>query len=651
MTSFGGSVYAGTANGVLRFPQGGGDVEAITHIEGVPREDGLGVKRVPIGAVHRVTGNVKTGLWMATDDLLVRYREGKFDRIEYHPLLGGKVTALLAEGDNIWVGASRSMAIYNGWWYGFLRGARVTYLLEERVLGGVWVGTEGQGLYRYEGGKFTRHGPDDGQMVKHVRCMAYNDAWGIMAVGRGGGHEWLAFFDGKYWTSYRVEGGEELNWVQQFGGKTLLSHGGGVLRLLRGAPRSRDPGQEHRPPSEGPVKLKGQLGPDAPAGYPMHHFYTEHAGIWLPPEPTQVLGTGTETLFSTRRMGVGRFNGKKLHWYRANDLLGDNGRLRMACAASGCYLPGEGGSAYRVWGESMEPVKLSGEAGATAQGFFTDPDGELYSLHAPSHGRSLVVSRLQGESFREVYMAPISLPPGSKLEVRFSRVDEAWRPWVGLWHRGREGDGHGSRQHWGAVRLPRLPRGPLPDAEPVELPDWAAPEKSPPAPTPFFRTTVLPWEDRPPGSLALPDDIRNVWFRGEEVWLATGDGVLRVRGADVLAFTENEGLASEITYAGMVGREGIMVGSYAGVGRYDGVEWRFDLAEHLNLPSRALLGLGPCLLVGSIRGVVQHCPGGHRFLDVKAGLVHNDVTDLYLDNMQRLWVMAGGGVSILQGFM
>ena len=648
VTAFGGAIYAGTANGVLRFEGDTGEVSAITHIEGVPREDGLGIKRVPLGAVHRITGNVKTGLWIATDDLLVRYREGKFDRIEYHPLLGGKVTALLAEGDNIWVGASRSMAIYNGWWYGFLRGAQVTYLLEERVLGGVWVGTDGQGLYRYEGGKFTRHGPAEGQMVEQVRCVAYNDAWGLMAVGRGGGHEWLAFFDGKVWTSYRVEPGGRLAWVQQFGARTLISHGGRVMRLLRAAPRTRRPGVAERAEApQGPVRLVGQLSPDAPAGYPMHHFYTERAGIWLPPDPTQVLGTGRETLFATRLMGVARFDGRKIRWYRTNDLLGDNGRLRMACASSGCYLPEGKGGALRAGGERMEPLKLSREAGATVQGFFSDGDGEVYGLHAPAAGRSLVVSRLEGATFREIYEAPISLPEGSKLEVRFCRADEAWHAWVGLWHLDRDGQ----RQHWGAVRLPRLPRGPLAPEEPVELPEWVKPEEARPAPVPFFRTSVLPGEQRPPGSLALPDDIRNVWFRGREVWLASGSGVLRVRGADVTTFTENEGLGSEITYAGLIGRDGVMVGSYMGVGRYDGVEWRFDLAEHLNLPSRSLLGLGPCLLVGSIRGVVQHCPGGHRFLDEKIGLVSNDVTDLYLDNMQRLWVLAGGGLSILEGFL
>ena len=423
---------------------------------------------------------------------------------------------------------------------------------------------------------------------------------------------------------------------------------------------------------EGPVRFTGTLGPDVPAGYPMHHFYTEKTGLWLPPDPTQVVGDGQETLFSSANLGVARFDGKQTHWYRTNDLLGDNGRLRMACVPSGCYLPGEGGRAYRVDQETFKEVRVAGDAGAKVQGFFTDAGGELYSMHAPSAGRSLVVSRLEERSFRRIYEIPISLPAQSKVEVRFCRVDAERRPWVGLWHVGPDQ----VRQYWGAVRLAPLPGGQRRDPEEMDLPAWADPEEeemilpewaggaklmteeeegakaaADAGAAIIFRSTLLPGEDRPTGSLALPDDIRDVWFGpGQEVWLATGSGVLRVRGKEVDTFTENEGLASEITYTGLIEPRGVLVGSYAGVGRHDGKEWRFDLAEQLNFPSRAMLRAGNWLLVGTSRGVVQHGRTSHRYLDEGIGLATNGVTDLYLDQQKRLWVLAEGALSILSGF-
>ena len=647
VASFGGAIYAGTSHGVLRFRADTGEVESITHMEGIPREDGLGLKSVPLGPVHMVTGSVDMGLWLATEELLIRYKDKKWDRFEYHPLLSLPVTSMLTEGDQIWVGSSRNLAIYNGWWHGFLRGSRVNFLLKERVLGGVWVGTDGGGLFRYEGGKFTSHARAKGQLVEKVRCMAYNNSWGVLAVGRGANQEWLAFFDGKYWTSYQVEPRGTLNWVQQFGEQTLLSYGNRILRIQRATPVTRGPRASGVAKPEGPVRLIGQPGPETPSDYPMPHFYTEHTRLWLPPAPTHVVGDGQRTLFSTHTLGVAHYDGKANRWYRTNDLLGDNGRLRMACAATGCYVPGAGGKAYRIEDDAFEQVKVTPEPGAMVQGFFANTYGDLYSLHTPAAGRSLVVSRLAGRSFVELYESPISLPEGSKLEVRFSRLDAAGRLWVGLWHLDQEG----KRQHWGAILLPPLPGGTEMGTVPLELPRWAPPEKTDLGPTLIFRTSLLPDEVRPAGSLALPDDIRDIWFRGEESWLATGSGVLLVRGDEVTTFTENEGLASEITYTGLVGPKGIMVGSLDGVGWFNDKEWRFDLADHLNLPSRALLRLGPCLLVGTTKGVVQQCKRGHRFMDESMGLAKNSVNDLYLDNLQRLWVLADGGLSILDGFL
>ena len=684
-TILGDTVYAGTADGLLTFNMETGEAGEITHMVGLPDAYRFPDRRQPIGQVHGVAGSPRTGLWVATPSLLLRLRDGKWDRFEYHPLLSMPVTVLLAEGDNVWVGAARNLAIYHGWWYGFLRGSRITYLLEERVMGGVWVGTDGDGIHRWVGGKFNRHGAEQGQRIEVVRSITYNASWGVIAVGRGQGKEWLAFFDGKHWTSYEVMPRTPVRWVKQVGDRTLLSFGGRILRLRLAPPVIEGAGRKAKPLPQGPARLLGKLAPDAPAGYLLPHLYTEPAGRWLPPQPVQVAAVERRVLFATKHLGVALAEGDKTRWFRTNDLLGDNGALRMACTDFGrCYMPGAGGGAYRVTGTEFVPVDIAGKASDRVQGFFGDTLGELYALHSPAGRSALVVSRLDGKRFVRVSEHAVAVPAGSRPEVRFIRLDAARRPWVGLWHVDSKGD----RQPWGVVRLPPLvdlARMQTPDVEvpawaagddeqeqqqdepELELPGWAAdeadkqkpapepapaPAPAPPAPAPvaIYRNTLLPGEQRPAGSLALPDDIRGVWFRGPETWFATDLGVLRHLGDDVVTFTENEGLASELTYGGIAEGAGVMVGTFAGVGRYDGKEWRFDLAPQLNNASRVLINAAPWLLVGTTHGVVQHARGAHRYLDARVGLVSDDVTDLYLDAKKRLWVKAAGGLSVISGF-
>jgi ligand-binding sensor domain-containing protein len=234
-------------------------------------------------------------------------------------------------------------------------------------------------------------------------------------------------------------------------------------------------------------------------------------------------------------------------------------------------------------------------------------------------GQTVVVSRLDGQRFTRLYESKVAIPEG-RAEVRFARVAPDGKLWAGPSYVDRDGIGH----PWGVAIL-------------------AAGE-----PARYHRSSLMPAEDRQPGSLALPDDIRDVLFAGEDTWFSTGSGICRVRGSKVDVFTENEGLESEIVYSVAHGPGGqLFAASHGGVGRFDGKWWHFDLGDVLRKPSRALVPRGQHLWVGTSSGLVGWSPSGLRVIDSRLGLAGDRVLDLYLEAGRRMWVLTDDGLSIV----
>jgi len=280
-------------------------------------------------------------------------------------------------------------------------------------------------------------------------------------------------------------------------------------------------------------------------------------------------------------------------------------------------MVGGGGGSYRLRGGTFEPLELVKEIGALAQAFMADAAGGVYSVHRKPDGRTLVVSKLVGQAFTPQVEALVSVPHG-QADVIFARLAPDGRIWVGLGYLDEEAD----HRPWGVVVL------------------------SPGAPPLYHRDSLLPTEDRQEGSLALPDDIRDVSFLDGDIWLATGSGACRVRGTSVDLFTENEEMASELVYAVTRATSGeILAATYAGVGRYDVKHWRFDLPGIKNTTSRALIADGDVLWIGTSKGLIRHAEGRSVGINTKHGLAGDMVLDLYLENSNRIWALTDRGLS------
>ncbi len=596
-------LYIGTSTGVIRFDQRDGSFTRYTTAQGL-----AGNK------VFALASHVSSGLWVVTDGGVSRFQNNVWTNTSIKGLNPAQTVTMVAMEDGFWSGGAAGLGRYrDGKWKRFLPGARVTHLLEDPQGRGFWIGTDGEGIYHCLAEKIESHSITRGQRIRKVSGFTFTATGGLFAVGEGDEGDLLMFYDGTQWISVTLNPPTPLDWVKQVKNQTLLSADGQIFNILR-----REPAATDKLP-EGPVQLISAVSDKAPEGYPAPQFYTRELDLSFPSPITAMVETRQQVLMGTPWQGALLFDGQQTRWFRTNDLTGPGERLRMACTGGVCYLVGGGGASFKFQGGVFTKFNIVEDQAATAQAFVADAGGAIFSIHRRGDGKTLVVSKLSDQGFTKLYEAQISIPQG-QVEVSFARFDGAGRIWAGLAYIDSEGD----RRPWGITVL------------------------SQGAPPVYHRDSLLPTEDRQEGSLALPDDIRNVAFIDQDIWLATGAGACRVRGTNVDLFTENEELASEFIYDIAKAKSGeILAATYAGVGRYDGKHWRFDLPGIKDKTSRALIVDQDVLWVGTSAGLIRHAGDQVQRISMKHGLAGEVIYDLYLERSNRVWVLTDKGLSIV----
>lgn len=190
-----------------------------------------------------ITGDGEGGLWLGGAGLF-RYRGGSFSRFN----LEASVRSLYRDGGGtLWVGTDGEglYRVQDGRLLkehplnASLRGAAVGAINEDRE-GNLWVGAggdEGQegGLYRLKGGEATRYGTAEGLVSNDVRLIAV-DRRGALWVGTTGG---LSRFEAGKFTNYTTGQGLSNNYVRDVyedadGALWIGTYGGGLNRLKDG---------------------------------------------------------------------------------------------------------------------------------------------------------------------------------------------------------------------------------------------------------------------------------------------------------------------------------------------------------------------------------------------------------------------------------
>jgi ligand-binding sensor domain-containing protein len=211
--------------------------------------------------------------------------------------------------------------------------------------------------------------------------------------------------------------------------------------------------------------------------------------------------------------------------------------------------------------------------------------------------------------------------PNSVPEITFAAFGPKGTLWIGLHYR----DPDGEDRPYGAVEV---------DIDEARVTYHRT----------FAKGTALP-----AASLAIPNDVTAVLFRGAEIWFATKSGACRVTDRKITLFTENEGLESELLRDIEEGPNGeIWVASIKGVGRYDGKHWRFERQGPLGARVRTIArGAGGRLWVGTDRGLVRVTWPDLLVLGLAEGLLEADVIEMAIDQSGRVWALSPRGVTVV----
>jgi signal transduction histidine kinase/ligand-binding sensor domain-containing protein/CheY-like chemotaxis protein len=145
-----------------------------------------------------------------------------------------RVGALLAgKGGGLWVGIATGVAQIVGgrveeWLLDEGPSARVVTALAERRQGGLWVGTVGRGLYRFEGGRFVREEGLPDSVVHAVFESARGEVW--VATTRG-----AYVRSGGKWAKAPVGDAVVFSFAEGAGGAVWIgTEGEGLMRVRNG---------------------------------------------------------------------------------------------------------------------------------------------------------------------------------------------------------------------------------------------------------------------------------------------------------------------------------------------------------------------------------------------------------------------------------
>ncbi|MCE9577896.1 MAG: hypothetical protein K8W52_32485 [Deltaproteobacteria bacterium] len=517
------------------------------------------------------------------------------------------VRAVAAAADGgLWLGSAKGLLYTNpgGQWTPTKITEPVTSLYAAAD-GWLWIGTERGIIGKNPAGESFRYGADVSAVLATVRFVVRGPGGGVLAVGEdAAGKQAVAIGKNDKWSSYKVS--PAVRWDAAVTiGDTVIAVGGG--RLYRLAERD---GAARRPLTRDGYRLLPSAG-DAAAPF------VEQLAPTVPAGGTAIASWGTELVLGTRDLGVARIanaGAGPLSWLRRGEMLDGATSLSVACHnQNDCWLAT---GARRAWHWRGDDFEADGPVDQSVLAVVGSPDGDIYAIHRPGDGKKLIVSRVAASGWSDIAMIET---PGERPEVSVARFSPGGLLWVGLrYHQGKDERPFGVALvdvSLGAVAYHRA------SADQREL-----------------RKGILP----------VPIEVFDAAFMDEdEVWFATSEGAARLTGKKVMVWNESNGLASERVRAIAASPGGIVfAGTGVGVGEFDGDRWAFprELAFPVN---DVALGKDGKLWLATERGVAVFDGKRVKRLDVRRGLLENQIEDVALDPYGRVWARGATSITLI----
>ncbi|MEZ4368390.1 MAG: hypothetical protein R2939_19240 [Kofleriaceae bacterium] len=574
---------------------------------------------LPLSADHGLPGEVVRGLaaagdvlWIATDLGVVAYdvAGGVMSTMPPAPpavaLAQASTVALAPAGvGEVWIGHAGGLhrVSASGWVSAELSAPVAAVIASPDEAGAAWAGTDA-GLWKIDpSGRATAIGADGGSALARVRMLlplTVGDVQAVLAVGDDDfGRQRFAIGVGGRWTSYRLLPDARWDAATASGGSVVARVGRELVRMTHGGGMARALARVG-------ARLVSLASGDA------SDIVVEPIAATLPVDPTVVVGDGDDLWIGTRTLGVARMargGGGPRAWLRTGEMLTDAHGLSVACLArDDCWIATGARSAWHWDGAAF----ARGGPDVVALAAVRRADGDVYMLHRSGDQPTMSLARLRpGDlTWDDVPGIAIAPPGGGLPSVSFARFARDGRLWIGLLARERS-DAAGDLDSDG-VALVDLGRGQVT----------------------YHAASGAP----APGVMPIPRAALDVDFADDgAVWFATLAGAVRLRRDRLQIWDETSGLESELVRAVAAAPDGgVYIATGVGVGRWTGTAWQFP--RTLGYPAwDVATGPDGALWLATARGVAVYDGDRLRRIDMRRGLIDNQVLDVAVDHVGRVW--------------
>lgn len=559
-------------------------------------------------------------VWIATDGGVTRYDVDAttFSALPRPPQVLGlerlEGVSLAPAGDGgLWVGHPKGLFYTNrsGQWVATPVTAAVTSMYRDRE-GRLWIGTTRGLIMRQPDGETFEYNEDQGCGIQAVRFIAGAPDGGPLIVGDTvAGKQRIVLMREDGCATFRSS--PDVRWTSAARrGRDTVVLANGKLYSLR-----RDDGGVRQLTRDGmrlyPIKVGAQgRAADSP-------FVIRALDVAVPSGATAMGAAGEEILIGTRDRGTARLSGGRTrnNWLRRGELVEGASTLSVACATRDeCYVATGSTVAWRFDGTTFTPI-TDGQTRVLA--FVRSPSGKVYGVRESEDLRNALLTPIKGDVWVRVSEMVIETPGGGP-RVTFARFSPSGVLWLGLAYK----DDAGEERAYG-VALVDVALGAI-----------------------AYHHASTDSREARRGVLPIPNNVVDASFMSDdEAWLATSEGAVRVRGEKVEVFSEGDGLKTEILRGVACSAGGMVyVAARTGVGAYDGDAWRYPRALAGTTNDIEISADGR-LWMATSQGLAVFDGARVRRLDIRRGLLQNDVDDVALDHLGRVWVRGSQGITVV----
>ncbi len=516
----------------------------------------------------------------------------------------GEVSIAALDG-NVWIGSGRGIARVdpNGTWTE-TELEPVRALLRDRS-GYLWIATASGLLVREPNGMTTSVGPGHGNTVTKPRMLVEMPGDRVMAIGGDDqGRERIAIGDAVAWTTYRAL--PDVTWeaaTKRAAGAFVMGNG----RVYRIGPV--DPGRV-RPLARAGMRLVAVTGATAAAEWAI-----DRIDLVVPPGATSLGGVEDQLLIGTRDLGTARFHisgdgrAQAREWLRGRQMFEDATSLSVACQrVDDCWIATGARRAWRWTGDQF----VEGGPDATVLAVVRS-GSDTFALHRDAPASEIKLSKIDRHGgWTEVPRIAVSTPGGAP-EVTFATVARG-AIWIGL--RSRDDAD-----------------GPTTGAARIDLARETA--------------RIYGAGSRGAGAWPVPTDAVDAALRGDVAYFATTSGAVRVAGGKVERWTSADGLRTDDVRALAWAPDGrVIAATSQGASVWDGKTWRSPGALEFEIHDVVATRNGQ-LWMATPRGIAVWDGATVRRVDMRRGLVENEILDIATDQFDRVWARGAGSLTLI----